>query len=152
VISLYDGLELYRLDPEDGEWRDASPPRDMGLTGQAAAGAWDGHRLVVVTYAPEAVAFDPTTSSWSALGLPPIGAAEDYPTVEVTSEGDVVAGYWSHYAVLPAGANEWEALPERDVRLPVVTGDVLVGAGPPHLAGEERVPEPAMGEIAALGL
>jgi hypothetical protein len=153
MATWYDGLQLLRLRPGDDTWREASrPPEGLELSGQAADAAWDGQRLVVVTYAPSAATWDPTTDTWNPLPVPPLDGAEDYPRVMVTDAGGLVTQLGSDIAELPTGISTWTALPAGDLRAAVVSGDVLIGQGPRARAGQVAVPEPPLEVVSAIGL
>jgi hypothetical protein len=152
IPTWYDGVELLRLRPGERAWRSASrEPAELELSGQAADAAWDGERLVVVTYAPSAGAWDPDTDTWSAVPRPPFAGAEDTPTVVATGGGGVVAGLGDDHATLTAGGTAWTALPGDGIRTVVPSGDVLIGQGPVVSAGELAVPEPALEVLTAIG-
>ena len=140
MATYYDGLDLFRLRPGDSTWREAARPPDASeLSGQAADAAWDGRRLVVVSYAPSAATWDPSTDTWSALPMPPIDAAEDYPRVQTSADGTVIASLGVDAARLDRGGSTWTPLPASDLTATVATDGALVGMGPTYESGPQTL-------------
>lgn len=112
--TLYDGIAVIAHRPGALGWTKASKPPE--LSGQAAGSAWDGQRLVVVSYDPSAAAYDPTTDTWTSLEAPPIQTGEGTPSVVALADGTVAALLFGQVASLPAGRTEgWTV---NDSRLP----------------------------------
>lgn len=114
AMNAYGPILVDRRAP-DGTWS-RSVPGPEALTGQSAGAAWDGRRLVVVSYAPSAAAYDPVSDTWTQLAEPPIGGCEDYPSV-VRTATQVVTGYCGRFAALRDGDAAWTPLPDPPERL-----------------------------------
>ncbi len=152
MATYYDGVQLLRFRPGDAAWSEASrPPDALGLSGQAADAAWDGERLVVVTYAPSAAAWDPAGDAWTPLSVPPFEGAEDYPRVLRGPGDSVVAELGIDQARLDHGSSTWSPLPGSDVTITAMSGDSLIGMGPVLGAGQTGTSDPQAQTLWAIG-